>query len=412
MPLPTPDRLLQTLDRFAGAIGVGNASLDPGGLLATALRRSRRREFRDPSFVPALRLLLECCEKEADLSLFGRYAAKWDVLRCLSNLLRFEAEEERNPHIARENIERPIFVTGLPRSGTSLLHSLLTTDASLRVPRCWQTISPYPNKRRDRRRQNVNRQLRIFQRLAPEMSALHPLSAESPQECTEITAQVFQSLRYEMTYRIPSYQAWIDAAGHIPAYRFHKRFLQHLQHQERGGHWVLKCPDHVHALNAIERIYPDCGIVFVHRDPLRVIASAAKLTEVVRRPFSRHIDKKDIGRQVLARLIEGADTMIERSKADRRIFHLRYTDFAREPLRQTELLYRHFGLPLGDATRQSMRMFLAAAPPANHRYSLEEFGFDSGALRDHFECYMEHFDIQRESPLWQTRTSLKIPIAA
>jgi hypothetical protein len=412
MPLPAPDNLLRTLDRFAGSLGLGKAPLDPETLIGTALRRSGRREFRDASFLPALRLLLECCEREADLSVFGRQAAKWDVLRCLSNLLRFEAEEDLYPGIVREKIERPIFITGLPRSGTTLLHSLLTMDPSLRVPRCWQTISPYPKKSRDRRRQTVDGQLRIFQRLAPEMAALHPLSADSPQECTEITAQVFQSLRYEMTYRIPSYQAWIDAAGHVPAYRFHKRFLQHLQHQHKDGRWVLKCPDHVHALNAIERAYPDCGIVFVHRDPLRVIASAAKLTEAVRRPFTRHVDKYEIGRQVLGRLLEGADTMIERSKADPRIFHLRYTEFARSPMTVVQSLYRHFGLELEDETRGRMCKFLAAAPPANHQYTADEFGLIPQRLRDRFESYMEQFGIRRESPVWQSRTALQIPIAA
>ena len=412
MPLPAPDSLLRTLDQFAGSLGFGKAHLDSETLVGTALRRSGRREFRDASFLPALRFLLECCEHEADLSVFGKQAAKWDVLRCLSNLLRFEAEEDAGPGIVDEKIDRPIFITGLPRSGTTLLHSLLTLDSSLRVPRCWQTISPYPKGNRDRRRQQVEGQLHIFQRLAPEMAALHPLSADSPQECTEITAQVFQSLRYEMTYRIPSYQGWIDAAGHVPAYRFHKRFLQHLQYQQGGGRWVLKCPDHIHALNAIERTYPDCGIVFVHRDPLRVIASAAKLTEVVRRPFTRHVDKHEIGRQVLGRLMEGADTMIERSSADPRIFHVRYTEFARNPLAAVQSLYRHFGLTLEDEPRERMREFLAASPPANHRCTAEEFGLNLQRLRDRFESYMEQFDIHRESPVWQSRAAVQIPIAA
>jgi hypothetical protein len=412
MPLPAPDNILRTLDQVAGSLGLGKALLDPDALIGTALRRSGRREFRDASFLPALRLLLKCCEREADLSVFGRQAAKWDVLRCLSNLLRFEAEEDREPSILDEKIDRPIFITGLPRSGTTLLHSLLTADPSLRVPRCWQTISPYPKASRDRRRQKVDGQLRIFQRLAPDMAALHPLSADSPQECTEITAQVFQSLRYEMTYRIPSYQRWIDATGHVPAYRFHKRFVQHLQYQHGGGRWVLKCPDHIHALNAIERTYPDCGIVFVHRDPLRVIASAAKLTEAVRRPFTRHVDKHEIGRQVLGRLMEGADTMIERSRADPRIFHLRYTEFARNPLTAVQSLYRHFGLKLEDETRERMREFLAASPASKHQVTADDFGLDPQRLRDRFESYMEQFDIRRESPAWQSRTALQIPIAA
>jgi len=402
------------LDNLSGALGLGRGRLDADALISQALRQAGRKDFRDRSFAPALRLLLDCYEHEADLNLFGYHAARWDALRCLSNLLRFEAEEERQPDILREAIERPIFITGLPRSGTSLLHSLLALDPSLRVPRCWQTISPYPGKGADRRRAQVDRQLRLFQRLASEMAALHPLTADAPQECTEITAQVFQSLRYEMSHRVPSYQAWIDAVGHLPAYRFHKRFLQHLQHQAGGGRWVLKCPDHIHALNAIGTVYPDCGIVLVHRDPLRVIASAVKLTEVVRKPFTRHVDKREIGQQVLGRVTEGAQTMIETSKAHPRgrIFHVHYTAFANNPLETIAALYRHFDLHLTEDVRERMRAHLAAASPGSHHYSMEEFELDPAQLRDRFAAYVEHFGIRRESAIWQSLGDPRVPIAA
>lgn len=413
MPTSAPERFLQVLDNVTGALGLGRARLDADALMSQALRRTGRAEFRDRSFVPALRLLLECYEREADLNVFGRHAARWDALRCLSNLSRFEAEEERQPDVLLERIERPIFITGLPRSGTSLLHSLLALDSSLRVPRCWQTIFPYPGKGADRRRAQVDRQLRLFQHLATEMAALHPLTADAPQECTEITAQVFQSLRYEMSHRIPSYQTWIDAVGHLPAYRFHKRFLQHLQHQEGGGRWVLKCPDHIHALNAIGTVYPDCGIVFVHRDPLRVIASAVKLTEVVRRPFTRRVDKREIGQQVLGRVTEGAQTMIETSKAHtRRIFQVHYTDFAWNPLGTIEALYQHFALRLTEDARERMRAHLAAASARSHHYSMEEFGLDPAQLRDRFHAYVEHFGIRRESAIWHSPRNPRVPIAA
>jgi hypothetical protein len=414
MPTPAPERFLRVLDNVSGALGLGRGRLDADALISQALRQSGRKNFRDCSFASALQLLLECYEHEADLNLFGRHAARWDALRCLSNLLRFEAEEERHPDILEETIERPIFITGLPRSGTTLLHSLLALDSSLRVPRCWQTISPYPGKGADRRRAQVDRQLRLFQRLASEMAALHPLTADAPQECTEITAQVFQSLRYEMSHRVPSYQAWIDAVGHLPAYRFHKRFLQHLQHQDGGGRWVLKCPDHIHALNAIGTVYPDCGIVFVHRDPLRVIASAVKLTEVVRKPFTRHVDKREIGQQVLGRVTEGAQTMIETSKAHPRgrIFHVHYTAFAHNPLETIAALYRHFDLQLTEDVRERMRAHLAAASAGSHHYSMEEFALDPAQLRDRFGAYVEHFGIRRESDIWQSPGNPRVPIAA
>ena len=411
---PLPLRLLRVADRAATAMGLAGANLDSDDLMQCALDRMQISAFRDSVFVPALRMLLDSYEGEADLNLFGRYAARWDVLRCLTNLLRFEAEEDRAPEILRERIECPIFITGLPRSGTTLLHALLAIDPALRAPRCWQTISPYPEGAKDDRRETVERQLRLFQRLAPDMAAMHRMAANSPQECTEITAQIFQSLRYEMTYRVPSYQAWIDGHGHRPAYRFHKRFLQHLQHQEGGGRWILKSPDHIHALPAIESVYPHCGLVFMHRDPLRVIASAAKLTEAVRQPFTREIDKPELGIQVLGRLKEAADTMHETAKEDRsgRIFHLHYTDFAKNPIVSIENLYRYFDLKLGNDLRRRMRAYLAAAAAPSNHYTIEEFGIDPRTLRGRFEDYLQYFAVAPEAPAWRAGENIRIPIAA
>ena len=398
--------LLSVLDGVAGTFGFRETRFDADNLMETALRRAGRQTFRDRSFERSLRMLLDCYAAEAQLNVFGRLAAKWDVLRCLNNLLRFEAEEERHPEIVGAPIDRPVFITGFPRSGTSFLHSLLSQDQSILMPRCWQTISPYPerNKSRDQRQEQVERQLAIFQRLAPEMETLHPLNADSPQECTEITAQVFQSLRYETTHRIPSYQEWIDGHGHLDAYRFHKRFLQHLQHQQHGGEqWILKCPDHVQALSTIESVYPDCRFVFVHRDPLRVIASAAKLTEVIRRPFARYVDKKELGRQVVGRIMESANIMVAHASRADRILHIHYAELVRNPMLVIEKLYEQLDLELSASAQQRMIAFLAQSRHHGGRdYNLAEFGLDPADLSIRFESYMNCFDVHRESPAWQS----------
>jgi len=389
---------LDVLDNVAASAGVPGPALDAGTLCATALRNARRPAFRDLSFLDPMQMLFEAYDREASLNIAGRYGARWDALRCLANLLRFEAEEESDPDILAERIERPIFITGLPRSGTTLFHSLLAQDDALRVPRSHEMIFPYPPRGRDNRFRQVERQLSMFQVLAPQMKAMHPLSADGPQECTEITAQVFQSLRYEATHRVPSYQNWLDLGGHLPAYRFHKRFLQHLQHQKPGGRWILKSPDHIHALNAIETVYPDCGIVFVHRDPVRVAASGMKLTEVLRRPFTRRIDKPEIGRQVLARTQEAADIMIAREDPQRggRVFHLYYSEFAGDPIGGIESFYRHFDLEMTARARERMRTCLAQMPAFKNGYDLEEFGIDPAELCERFAPYIEHFRIRRE----------------
>lgn len=396
------DSLLRAIDQTADWAGVGRSPLDAESLMRTALRRTGRTEFSDTSFVEPLRSLLAAYESEADLSLFGRYAARFDVLRSLTNLLHFDAAEEADPAIARRPISPPIFIAGLPRSGTTFLHTLLAQDPAHAVPRIWQLIYPFPERRRpgqaDRRRERVERQLRLFRHLSPGLDGMHPLTAEAPQECTEITAQVFQSLRFDTTHHIPSYLRWIDAYGHQAAYGFHRRFLRHLDAQAPGRRWVLKCPDHVFALDALLSTYPDAQIVLLHRDPLSVLASVAKLMELLRRPFSRHIDRAQIGRQVSERWADGAARMVaERSrKRSRPVLHLRYRDLVTAPMETVSNLYRHCEMPLTEETQRRMQAYLACAPRGgygSHRYNLTEFGLDPVRLRVRFEGYMDVFRV-------------------
>src|SRR5271169_5236439 len=241
-------------DTMIDALAILRDPLSADELIARARRQTGLVDFDCTTFQEPLQNLLRACREEAELSLFGRFATRWDAVRFLSNLLRLREEERRAPKILEQRIERPIFIAGLPRSGTTFLHSLLAQDHANLVPRVWQLIHPYPldGPGPDVRPRRVARQLRLFGMLAPEFRRMHPIDASSPQECSEITAHVFASLRFDTTYRVPSYRRWLDATGHLEAYRFHKRFLQHLQHQAGlAGRWVLKCPDHVFALGAI-----------------------------------------------------------------------------------------------------------------------------------------------------------------
>jgi Sulfotransferase family len=373
-------------------------------LISRARRRSGLADFGTTPFAEALQMLLRSCREEADLSLFGRFAIRWDSIRFLSNLLRLRAEELQAPEILDLPIERPLLIAGLPRTGTTFLHGLLAEDAANLVPRVWQTIHPYPTKAgADRRPQRVARQLRLFALLAPEFRRLHPLAANSPQECSEITAHVFASLRYDTTYRIPSYRRWLDGSGHRDAYRFHKRFLQHLQHQAgRTGRWVLKCPDHVFALAAIREVYPDARMIFVHRDPLAVLLSVARLTGVLRRPFSRRIDKIEIGREDSDRWLTATELMIaaaERQPFAEPIFHVHYADLARDPLGVVAAIYQHFGIELAPPAADAIRRLVSLKPSGGYgarRYRFAEHGLDAARERKRYARYTEHFAIHRE----------------
>ena len=378
--------------------------LDADELMETALRNAGRSRFADESFRPALERLLAALGSEAQLGIFGHFAARYDLLRCMRNLLRMDRAEEEDARIVTRAVGSPIFITGLPRSGSTFLHSLLSLDPDNAVPRSWQLIYPYPRGRllssTDRRRARVEREFALFRLLSPELAALHPLQANAPQECTDITAQVFQSLRFDTMYRIPSYREWMDRHGHDIAYLFHRRFLQHLDAQlPPGKHWVLKCPDHVFALDALRAAYPDSHIIMLHRDPLRVIASVARLTEVLRRPFSLRVAAKEIGREVSERWAEGAERMIAARSQDGDILHLYYGNIVGAPMHTIERLYRHCGMTLSGEAESRMAEYLRLRPRGGypiHRYSLEAFGLDAPRLRERFARYMEAFDVKPE----------------
>ncbi|MGH7062614.1 MAG: sulfotransferase family protein [Stellaceae bacterium] len=377
-------------------------------LIARARRRTGLDDFGETRFAGPLDIFLRACREEADLSLFGRAALSWDTVRFLCNLLRLHAEETRRPQILDQPIRQPILITGLPRSGTTFLHNLLAEDPANRAPRIWQVIHPYPDRtsRADHRRQRVSRQLRVFGIVAPEFRRLHPVSATSPQECSEITAHVFASLRFDTTYRVPSYRRLLDAAGHLDAYGFHKRFLQHLQHQAGAGgerRWVLKCPDHVFALAAIRAVYPDARLVFVHRDPLAVLLSVARLTAVLRRPFTRRIDKFEIGRQDSDRWLAASELMIAAADAEgfaEPICHVHYPELVGDPLGTVAAIYRHFAMPFASGAADRIGRLVAAKPNGGYgarRYRFEEHGLDAARERERYQRYVTRFRIRPEA---------------
>jgi Sulfotransferase family len=376
------------------------SAFDAHRLMALALARAGRRDFSDHSFVEPLRRLLSAYAQEADLSRFGRHAVHFDVLRSLANLLKLDEAEEANPSIVERSIAEPIFITGLPRSATTFLHTLLAQDPANAVPRGWQFIYPYPRSvlGLDLRRLEVEAEFALFRLLSPGVSALHPISADAPQECTDITAQVFQSLRFDTTHRVPSYQRWLSAHGHYGAFRFHRRFLQHLDAQAPGRRWVLKSPDHVFALDAIRSVYPDARIVFLHRDPLSVVASCVKLVELLHKPFTRHIDRDELGDQVSTRLIESSEKMAKAACNNPDVLNLHYREIVARPMEAVATLYRHCGMNLSGEAEARMRRWLRHPHRRRHpRYNLQEFGLDARDLNRRFARYMQAFHVTPEA---------------
>jgi hypothetical protein len=387
---------------------LASLALNYTALVDRAQHRTGLSDFGEFPYEEGLRVFLRACIDEANLSAFGSLGTRWDMLRLLSNLLRLRHEEAKTPSIARAPVLQPIFITGLPRSGTTFLHQLLAEDSNNRAPRVWELIYPYPPLaslgHADHRERRVSRQLRMFAVLAPRLAGIHPMSATSPQECSEITAHILTSLRFDTTHVVPSYRRWVDARGHIGAYEFHKRFLQHLQHQASNARrWVLKCPDHVFALDAIRAVYPDARIVFVHRDPVRVLRSVTQLTEVLRKPFTRHINRSALAAEEFDRWSAGADLMIKAADDEafaEPIYHVQYHDLIADPLGSVAALYQHFGLALDREAPARMQRLVASNRTGNLQngaYWDALFSLDTQEVHRRFAAYMTRFEVPRES---------------
>jgi hypothetical protein len=357
----------------------------------------------DPGAREGLARLLEAIEADSELSFFGRVSLRWDMIRLLRNAQTVRDAHAANPALGRAGIAEPVFILGLPRSGTTFLHDLMAKDANHLVPRNWQTIYPAPRPDdfapgADKVVRAVDRQLRVFAGLAPGFTELHPITADSPQECSEITAHVFQSLRFDTTFRVPGYLAWMEARGHVDAFRFHKMFLQFLQNGV-PRRWVLKCPDHSFSLDAILAVYPDARFVIVHRDPVAVLGSVAHLTAVLRKPFLNNIDPAEIGAQVAGRWIEGANLLLDfDARPDvsaARKFHVQYDELIGAPLAVIARIYAQFGLELPAAARVAMADTISARPRGGYGrhapYALETFKISAQALQAPFAPYVSRY---------------------
>ena len=399
-------RALDLSDGVAALTGLLDRPIEPHDLIQLAKRQTGLNEFGDSGFVDPLTRLLTACSSESSLSLIGRRATRWDVIRFLSNLLTLQDAVTRQPDIASVAVPKPIFITGLPRSGTTFLHRLMLTDPVNRAPTVWETIFPSPHSGTVAQRiARVTRQLKAFEWLAPEFRALHPLEATSPQECSEITAHVFRSLRFDTNYHIPSYRKWLDAdvVRHLPAYRFHKRFLQYLQYQDVGEcRWVLKCPEHLFAIEAIRAVYPDARMVFVHRDPVKVLLSQSRLTEVLRRPFTRRLDPTLLGPDESRRWLDGTRRMMQigdDAGFPEDVCHVHHLDLISDPVATVDGVYRHFGMNLPPQSAAAIDAYVADKPRGGygaHRYHFQDHGLDETQERAKFRPYMVRFGVSVE----------------
>jgi hypothetical protein len=388
----------------------GWVRLDADEMLDEAARRTGLSDFGGDSFLEPYRVFVRAIDREARLHPLGRVISRSDCLNWLENRLQLADARKRDPGIAAEPVERPLVVTGLPRTGTSILHELLAQDPASRAPLHWEVRFPCPapeaaSYETDARIERAERQIQLWNQIVPEYATMHELGARIPVECVQLTTHEFVSEELLGRYQAPSYAAYYAKADLVPAYRFHRAMLQHLQSRCRRERWVLKAPSHLPVLDVLLAVYPDARVVVTHRDPLRILPSVASILYSTMWVRSDEIDTQALlgwfTGETCAALVERMLAFRASGKVDPGQFHdVRYADLVKEPIPTIAGIYDRFGMTLSAEAERRMRDYLASKPRGKHgehRYEFEHTGFDLARERERFRPYRERFGLPSEA---------------
>ncbi len=395
-----PVRLFNGCGALLDKTPIARTPLRAVDIIETAKRRCGLDDFGGGDFFEGLSRLLDSCQREAQLNLIGRIVLRADLIRLLCSRLFIQRDRKVYPSVMRQEIREPLFIVGLPRSGTTILHSMLAVDPEHRVPLTWEVMTPSPptGDNEKRRIQRAIGSCNCFNWLAPTFRHVHPVGAELPQECVSLMSPTFMSDQFDAMYYVPSYRAWFFRQDLQPAYEYHRRFLQHLQVRRNARRWVLKAPTHMFALPSLLAVYPDALFVQTHRAPLDAMASVSSLITILRRVFSDAVDRLTVCREAIDYWSKTLDRFLqERSRlAEHRICDVNYVEIHRDPLVVVRRIYGHFGWSLSQKVEQRMRRALSSQPEERrrlHRYDLSQFGVKEAESAARFASYCDRFGL-------------------
>ena len=343
------------------------------------------------------------------VTLSGERAQEVDLQlrKLLATRLRLAADRERIPAIAEERIERPIFVIGFARTGTTLIHSLLAEDPCARAPLWWHTHDPSPPPGETpvmpERIEFTAKELDRLVAQTPGLLTMHPYWDKRGHcliEDEEIFTLDFQNAYPTLLYRMPALAMMIDASDAREAYGFHRQFLQHLQWNQEPKHWVVKGIYHQFVLEELFEAYPDALCIWPHRDPMEVHPSTMAITAVLYGGITNwQMDFKALGPAFVEGIARSVAQAIESPLVDDpRVLHVDFHALTRDPVAIVRKAYGEWGLDYSEAYEARMKAWLA--DPANapgrygrYRYAMEPYGLSPELIETAFEGYCKRFKL-------------------
>lgn len=405
--LPIVVRALNGYGRTVRRIRPSHGRLNADALVAKAQESAKLDDFGRGGWQEGFKILVDSINDEGNLNQLGRMIMGALLDTTLQMRLRVVDWANRHPGVAREQIAAPIVVSGLPRTGTTLLSNLLDLDPMNRSLLAWEAaaVAPPPtlsNHREDPRiAASVDGSSRLA-KLAPSVQAMHPMAATLPTECVTLLGGEFKSIHFETQGTFDSYGAWFESCDMVAAYEFHRLCLQVLQSTIPTERWALKTPGHMWHMDAVYAVYPDARVVWTHRDPLKVVGSVASLNCTLHATNTDKVDFAAVARdwrdKCLHAVAVGTESR-DRRGSDDTVFDLQYAELMDDPVGSVERIYRHFGMELDDLGRRKMEVWMKENPQdrfGRHRYTLDQFGLSADDLREQFAAYVERYEVPSE----------------
>ena len=345
-----------------------------------------------------LDILIDSVNNNNEITIYGKFAFDAQLanrLKVRAKLLSY-IKNKSLPKIAD-----PIFVTGLPRSGTTYLFNLLALNTNYRSPKFWEIMNPFPLAKNKStihyRRLKMDVQMNIVERIIPHLKTMHKIRGNSPEECEQIATMNAKSFAYICMADIPEYTEYLKHTSFDDVFKWHHWFLQMLETQRRPKNWLLKDPSHIGHIPEVLAAYPNAKIINIHRDPTDAIGSFCSLTKNIRSAVTKQIDERRIGETVLDFWSHNLNKGIQDRALlnDNQIADIDFKDFIKNPINQISKAYEKLELKIDDNFYQQMQTYIAQdkrTKKAKHHYDLSDFKISKEKLRKQFSDYMLKFN--------------------
>lgn len=362
-----------------------------------AAARAGKDDFGDSDYKEGLGVLLDSARRSPKLEAIAERVSQLAVDALVSRLSS-QAGWNAHPEVIDAPVTAPLVITGLPRSGTTLLHFLMSLDPQFQWTPRWVGEAPIirpPAHEWESHPQfkEVDERLSAMFAANPGLRAAHDMGAGLADECITVMVQSFVNNMFISMLPLTEYREWFFQADETPSYRRYKNNLQLMGALSPEKTWLLKNPLHTFGMEALLTTFPDARVVVLHRDPVETIASGASLTY----RNAEFWDKDEVGPIRLDVFSRAAQRMtVARERHPGRCLDLKYLDLVRDPLATVRRIYDHYGLSMTDETARSMKDWLASNPQGKHgkhSYSSEEFGISDVQVREAFADYIAQYDL-------------------